>query len=229
MFGKVKFYNNTGWGFIIPTDGGKDIFFHRSKVTPSCVQYLDAEVEVQFDTFTNSDGKLQACSVRTIPSKVNGNGNGEAKVVVPKNRLHYEPVPSDVPKPEVKVKHETRQERRERERQEVLSVIQGVIDQERPDCPTGRVLVADYDGVHVTNLAEFRTQSKRLAVCCFSHMVNDEARFISPSKTGGLIVVICNRCGLLIQDVFPSRLISDLEDMRPKDLKQFFPRKVAVS
>ena len=46
--GKVKFFNaQKGFGFIIPDDGSKDLFVHKSAVTGDINEGDEVEFEVQ--------------------------------------------------------------------------------------------------------------------------------------------------------------------------------------
>lgn len=48
--GEVKWFNNAkGWGFIIPEDGGSDIFVHYSSITGTGYKTLLAGQTVSFD------------------------------------------------------------------------------------------------------------------------------------------------------------------------------------
>ena len=48
--GTVKWFNNAkGYGFIVPSDGGADLFAHFSAVTMEGYKTLSAGDEVQFD------------------------------------------------------------------------------------------------------------------------------------------------------------------------------------
>lgn len=48
--GTVKWFNPTkGFGFIEPTDGGKDVFVHISAVQDSGLNGLDEGQKIEFD------------------------------------------------------------------------------------------------------------------------------------------------------------------------------------
>ena len=47
--GKVKWFNNQkGYGFIIPNDGGKDLFVHHTNIQMEGYKSLDENQEVEF-------------------------------------------------------------------------------------------------------------------------------------------------------------------------------------
>lgn len=57
--GEVKWFNNTkGWGFIVPEDGGGDIFVHFSSVVGTGYKSLVAGQMVQFDLVKGERGLL---------------------------------------------------------------------------------------------------------------------------------------------------------------------------
>jgi len=59
MTGKIKFYNNTkGYGFIVPDEGGPEVFFHFSGLAEGYSPTLDGKVS--FEMGTNKKG---ACAV----------------------------------------------------------------------------------------------------------------------------------------------------------------------
>ena len=63
--GTVKWYNaQKGYGFIEPTDGGKDVFVHASAVEGSGMRILNegqkVSYELQEDRGKTSAGNLQA-------------------------------------------------------------------------------------------------------------------------------------------------------------------------
>ncbi|MFZ1680693.1 MAG: cold-shock protein [Rhizobiaceae bacterium] len=56
--GTVKFFNrDKGFGFIVPEEGGSDIFVHISAVQASGLQGLDEGQKVSFDTEPDKRGK----------------------------------------------------------------------------------------------------------------------------------------------------------------------------
>lgn len=58
MSGTVKFFNQEkGFGFIIPDDGGKDVFVHVSAVQASGLPGLSDGQKVSFDTEPDKRGK----------------------------------------------------------------------------------------------------------------------------------------------------------------------------
>ena len=48
--GTVKWFNaSMHYGFIVPAEGGKDVFLHRSALTAANVAFLDDGTRVSFD------------------------------------------------------------------------------------------------------------------------------------------------------------------------------------
>jgi CspA family cold shock protein len=65
MYGTVKkIVKEKGFGFIIPDDGGDEVFFHRSRLSPKLYfEDLREGSEVQFDVKPGEKGR-QAFNVR---------------------------------------------------------------------------------------------------------------------------------------------------------------------
>jgi CspA family cold shock protein len=65
--GVVKFFNTTkGFGFIQPTNGGKDAFVHISAVERSGLNTLVEGQKVTYDLETGRDGKQSATNLRAV-------------------------------------------------------------------------------------------------------------------------------------------------------------------
>jgi len=66
--GTVKWFNSQkGYGFIQPTDGGKDVFVHISAVERAGMNGLNEGENVSFDLITDrKSGKTSAGNLRTV-------------------------------------------------------------------------------------------------------------------------------------------------------------------
>ncbi len=66
MRGNVKWFNNQkGFGFITPTDGGKDVFVHHTSIKMDGYKTLAEKQEVEFD-LEQSDKGPRAVNVRPL-------------------------------------------------------------------------------------------------------------------------------------------------------------------
>ena len=64
--GEVKWFNNAkGWGFIVPEDGGEDIFVHFSSVEGTGYKTLTAGQHVNFSVIKGERG-LHAMEVTAL-------------------------------------------------------------------------------------------------------------------------------------------------------------------
>ncbi|MBL8640134.1 MAG: cold-shock protein [Alphaproteobacteria bacterium] len=62
--GTVKWFNkDKGYGFIVPDDGGKDVFVHISAVEKSGFKVLNEGQRVSFE-LENSRGKIAAVNLQ---------------------------------------------------------------------------------------------------------------------------------------------------------------------
>lgn len=68
--GEVKWFNNAkGWGFIIPEDGGDDIFVHFSSIQGIGYKTLVAGQKISFDLEKGERG-LHASNVTTLIEEI---------------------------------------------------------------------------------------------------------------------------------------------------------------
>ncbi len=59
--GTVKWFNNKkGFGFIVPDEGGSDVFVHISAVERSGMQALNEGQKVSFDLAPDRQGRMTA-------------------------------------------------------------------------------------------------------------------------------------------------------------------------
>jgi CspA family cold shock protein len=64
--GKVKWFNATkGYGFIMPDDGGKDVFVHITAVQSAGLKGLNDGQKVSFDVVMER-GKAAASNLRVV-------------------------------------------------------------------------------------------------------------------------------------------------------------------
>lgn len=64
--GKVNFYDDSrGFGFITPSSGGKDIFFHVKELKASGVEFVDKGQPVSYET-KEDRGKVSATKIRLL-------------------------------------------------------------------------------------------------------------------------------------------------------------------
>ncbi len=66
--GTVKFFNvQKGYGFIAPSDGGKDVFVHISAVERAGMSHLAEGQQVSFDVVTDPKrGKSSAENLKAV-------------------------------------------------------------------------------------------------------------------------------------------------------------------
>lgn len=64
--GTVKWYNSQkNYGFIVPDQGGSDMFVHASALEASSLETLNENQRIVYDTETNKrTGKLAAVNLR---------------------------------------------------------------------------------------------------------------------------------------------------------------------
>lgn len=61
--GKVKWFNKVkGYGFIVPTDGGEDVFIHVTTLEKAGLKRLEENQEVQYEAEIK-DGRLRAVTI----------------------------------------------------------------------------------------------------------------------------------------------------------------------
>ena len=59
--GTVKWFNPTkGYGFIQPSDGGKDVFVHISAVERAGLSNLNEGQQIEYENVTGRNGKASA-------------------------------------------------------------------------------------------------------------------------------------------------------------------------
>ena len=64
--GSVKWFNNAkGYGFILPDEGGEDLFAHYSAIQMDGYKTLNAGQKVSFDAVPGAKG-LQAVNIRAV-------------------------------------------------------------------------------------------------------------------------------------------------------------------
>lgn len=62
--GTVKFFNTAkGYGFIVPSDGSKDVFVHISELEKSGLRQLNDGQKVSYEVATNN-GKTSAVNIQ---------------------------------------------------------------------------------------------------------------------------------------------------------------------
>ena len=56
--GKVKWFNNSkGFGFLVPDEGGEDVFAHFSQIQMEGYKTLKTDERVQFEVTDGPNGK----------------------------------------------------------------------------------------------------------------------------------------------------------------------------
>ena len=64
--GKVKWFNATkGFGFIVPYEGGEELFAHFSAIQSDGYKSLDENQNVRFDVVQGPKGK-QAANIKAL-------------------------------------------------------------------------------------------------------------------------------------------------------------------
>ena len=67
--GTVKWFNQSkGWGFIVPDEGGDDVFVHYSAIQMEGFKTLKEGEKVSYDLKLGQNGKYQASNVVRMES-----------------------------------------------------------------------------------------------------------------------------------------------------------------
>jgi len=63
----VKYFDDKGFGFIRPDNGGKDVFFHISRLTEGAATDLSPGAKILYEVGMDRTGKTAATSLRIPP------------------------------------------------------------------------------------------------------------------------------------------------------------------
>ena len=63
----VKYFEDKGFGFIRPDNGGKDVFFHISRLTEGSASDLVPAAKILYEVGMDRTGKTAATSLRIPP------------------------------------------------------------------------------------------------------------------------------------------------------------------
>ena len=63
----VKYFEDKGFGFIRPDNGGKDVFFHISRLTEGSAADLSPSSKILYEVGMDRTGKTAATSLRVPP------------------------------------------------------------------------------------------------------------------------------------------------------------------
>src|SRR5207248_11592225 len=63
----VKYFEDKGFGFIRPDNGGKDVFFHISRLTEGSATDLSPGAKILYEVGMDRTGKTAATSLRVPP------------------------------------------------------------------------------------------------------------------------------------------------------------------
>ena len=63
----VKYFEDKGFGFIRPDNGGKDVFFHISRLTEGSATDLVPSAKILYEVGMDRTGKTAATSLRVPP------------------------------------------------------------------------------------------------------------------------------------------------------------------
>ena len=73
--GKVKWFNNAkGYGFVLPDNGGEDLFIHYSAIQMDGYKTLKAGQEIQFEVVEGPKG-LHAVNIQDVEGHASANGD----------------------------------------------------------------------------------------------------------------------------------------------------------
>lgn len=65
--GKIKFFNSEkSYGFIIPDEGGREVFLHMTEVEKSGYKGINIGTKVTYEVESNKKGKTQATNIQII-------------------------------------------------------------------------------------------------------------------------------------------------------------------
>ncbi len=100
--GTVKWFNNAkGYGFILPDQGGEDLFVHYSSIQMDGYKTLKAGQEVLFDVIQGNKGfhatniQVSASKKASPDGKVSSNGKDRDKKKTPEKKSNLELDKSD--------------------------------------------------------------------------------------------------------------------------------------
>jgi cold shock protein len=66
--GEVRFYDvDRGYGFIMPANGGKDVFVHVKAISRAGLAPLVKGQVVQFELVAGRDGRVMAADLKLVP------------------------------------------------------------------------------------------------------------------------------------------------------------------
>lgn len=65
----VTYFEDKGFGFVRPDGGGRDIFFHISRLTEGSATDLTAGTKVTYELGMDRTGKTAASSIRVSPAE----------------------------------------------------------------------------------------------------------------------------------------------------------------